>query len=440
MVPELNVDWVRYIFTNMDDAVCVTQMNGELLYANPSAEKLFGFTLRGPVRIWEAIPYVDGNDELIQLFIDSVMEKQKSIRSIVDYVNNEGRVFHLHVSLTCETEQEGRILIVISDLTNLQKVSSAFARYTSPEIANYVLSTPEGEKQGGQTRDVSILMSDLRGFTAMSTRMSSGELITMLNHYFEWMTAVIERYRGTVIEFLGDGIFVVFGAPGNLPDHVTAAVSCAVEMQNAMASVNQWNQENGYPALEMGIGIHSGAAVVGNIGSDRKMKYGCMGETVNLAGRIESVSIGGQILISGATRNRVREKLTIADQKGLMAKGAAGEIQVFSITGIGEQTVQTRADKAVDWIRLVVERDVLVYSLREKTVEQEARKAHLTRVSRDGKYGMLTTETELTPLQNLLLKTDGQDVYAKVLDRTKDGYRLYFSQTMQVQARDTSDT
>ena len=134
----------------MDDAVCMTEKNGEVIYANPSAEKLFGLEFRDGMKIWEAIPYVEGNDELIQLFIDGVLEKKKSIRSLVDYVNNEGKVFNLHVSLTCETGESEAFLIVISDLTDLKKVHSAFERYTSPEIAKYVLATPEGEKQGGE--------------------------------------------------------------------------------------------------------------------------------------------------------------------------------------------------------------------------------------------------------------------------------------------------
>lgn len=269
-MPDIDMEKIRYILTNMEDAVCVTGMDGGLLYANPAATKLFGLDARKHPKIWEAIPFVEENDALIQLFIDGITESTKSIHSLVDYVNNEGMLFNLHVTLTCETDDSGMILIVIHDLTSLTKVHSAFERYTSPEIADYVLSTPGGSKQGGQDRDVSILMSDLRGFTAMSTRLSSGDLITMLNHYFGIMADVIRRHGGTIIEFLGDGIFVVFGAPRELPDHATAAVSCAVEMQNAMDSVNAWNLEQGYPGLEMGIGINSGLVVVGNIGSDRK--------------------------------------------------------------------------------------------------------------------------------------------------------------------------
>ena len=269
---ESRPEWFEYILTNMKDAVLLTAKNGDLLNANPSAQELLGLELRGGVKIWDAIPFIEENDGLIQLFIDGVMQK-RSVNSTVRYVNPEGQHFHLQVTLTSGDDSDGMILVVIHDLTSLTKVHSAFARYTSPEIADYVLSTPEGAKQGGSSREVSILMSDLRGFTAMSTQMSSEDLITMLNHYFEIMAAVIRYFRGTVIEFLGDGIFVVFGAPLELLDHASAAVACAIDMQNAMEEVNAWNREHGYPDLEMGIAVNSGTAVVGNIGSEQKMKF-----------------------------------------------------------------------------------------------------------------------------------------------------------------------
>ena len=427
MKQKLNSDRIQYIFQNMDDAVCMTRMTGEIFFANPSAEKLFGIELREEVKIWEAIPYVEGNDELIQLFIDGVMEKKKSIRSLVDYVNNEGKVYHLHVSLTCDGGEQGGFLIVISDLTNLQKVQSAFARYTSPEIADYVLSDPEGEKQGGQERDVSILMSDLRGFTAMSAQLSSNELIIVLNHYFKHMSAVIRRFRGTVIEFLGDGIFVVFGAPGDLPDHTEAAVACAVEMQNEMAEVNRWNRENGYPMLEMGIGINTGKAVVGNIGSEDKMKYGCMGETVNLAGRTESLTVGGEVLITENTRSRITGRIMINGERKMKLKGVGREISVYDVAGIGDSHVLKETEKEIRWNDITPAKELLFYMLRGKTVETADHTGRLTRISEDEKYGILAAEDTPEALTNLMLRIEGHDIYAKVLQEEDSGCRLRFT-------------
>lgn len=427
MLNELNSEWLNDILLNMEDAVCLTGKNGELLYANPAALNLFSLDVTLSPKIWDAIPYVEGNDALIQLFIDGVTQKRESFSAPVDYVNNEGEVFRLYVTLTCKPSKSGTILIVIHNLTKLIKVYSAFERYTSPEIADYVLSTPEGEKQGGRVREVSILMSDLRGFTAMSTHLSPDRLITMLNHYFEAMAAVIRKYRGTVIEFLGDGIFVVFGAPKDMPDHATAAACCAVEMQNAMAGVNAWNRENGYPELEMGIGVNSGPAVVGNIGSDQKMKYGCMGETVNLTGRLESFSLGGEICLSERTRNLIPADVKTLGENAFMPKGGREEIRYFTIAGVGEDCVLKNAAGTIRWRRLPEAKKALFFLLEGKSVEPKEYAGCLTEVSEDERYGMLATDTVLNPLQNILLRFGGTEVYAKVTRKAERGIRIGFT-------------
>ncbi len=426
-LPELTMEQMQYILGNMEDVVCLTGLTGELLYANAAAEKLFGIHADGRTKIWNAIPFEEGNDALIQLFINGVLEKKDSLHSLVDYVNNKGELFHLHVNLTCGSEKSEIIMIVISDLTHLMKAHSAFARYTSPEIADYVLTTPEGQKQGGQERDVSILMSDLRGFTAMSTHLSPIELITELNHYFESMATVIRRYGGTIIEFLGDGIFAVFGAPSDLPEHAMAAVSCALEMQNSMAEVNAWNREQGFPELAMGIGVCSGVCVVGNIGSDNKMKYGCMGETVNLAGRMESFCIGGQIHISEETRKRIPEKLTIIGENTFMPKGGREEMKSYNVAGIGTHLRLRNTEDEIPWTDLPGDREIIFYLLDGKAVDMISRSGRLTRVSADEKYGILETDFSLKPLQDVMIRKEDQDLYAKVLRREDDGYRIGFT-------------
>ena len=424
---ELSSEQMNYILKSMDEAVCLTNLEGEVTYANRAAQKLFGVRAEDRQKIWEAIPFESKNDALIQLVIDGVMEKKGSMRSMVDYLNREGELFHLYVNLTCDPSEAGVFVIVINNLTQLINAHSAFARYTSPEIANYVLTAPEGQKQGGQEREVSILMSDLRGFTAMSTHLESTDLITLLNHYFEAMSAVISRYGGTVIEFLGDGIFVVFGAPSEMQDHASRAVGCAVDMQNAMAEVNAWNREQGYPELAMGIGINSGRCVVGNIGSGKRMKYGCMGETVNLAGRLESFSIEGQIHISEETRSRIQMKLKILDESSFTPKGGAGEMRFYNISAIGSKRLEKNAEEAIEWKRLASTREIAFRKLSEKVVEKKQHKGVLTMVSADGKFAVLETDDELDLMRDLMILDGGHTSYAKVLGREENGYRIGYT-------------
>ena len=409
---------LAYIFSNMADAVCITAKNGEIHYTNTSAAELFGFSDNSSGRkIWEVIPFTEKNDRLIQLFIDAVTQ-HRDIHSLVSYENNAGEIYRLHISITYMTESNGIFVIVIRDLTELLRVNSAFERYTSPEIARYVLKTPGGEKQGGQIRDVTILMSDLRGFTAMSTKLSADILITILNHYFGEMIAVIKRWKGTLVEFLGDGIFVVFGAPNDDSNHANHAVSCAVEMENAMKSVNEWNALNGYPALEMGIGINSGPAVVGNIGSDMRMKYGCIGETVNLAGRVETFTVGGQVYISERTRAKITEELYTSGEQSFMPKGASSPMKIFAVDGIGDIHILHSSYVMRD---VAGEHEVSFSVLEGKNVGVEKYSGHVVKLSDDERYAVLETEAGVAAMQNILVDIGGP-LYAKAL--SNDGGKI----------------
>ena len=423
---EISSSALRYIFSNMADAVCVTGMKGNVLFLNDAAQKIFGFPDGGiGKKIWELIPVVPANDELLQLLIDSVSDKRRSLRALADYENKDGEKSSLHVSMTCIMDGGLGFLLVISDLTELMKVNSAFVRYTSPDIAEYVLTTKEGSEQGGRLRDVTVLMSDLRGFTAISTSLEAEHLVDMLNHYFEIMAGIIDRNGGTIIEFLGDGIFAVFGAPKDNDDHAGDAVRCAIEMENAMPEINKWNLEKGYPQLEMGIGINSGSATVGNIGSDKKMKFGCVGPNVNLAGRIEAMTGGGQILISEYTRSLIKDELEVAGENSILPKGGNVPIAIFDVTGIGDVRKEDSDDEIV-WVPLKSPAGLTFRLIEAKIVGEEVCAGRLTALSEDEKYAVLETKKELPVFQNIMIE-EGGSVYAKVVAHTDGGCRLRFT-------------
>jgi adenylate cyclase len=214
-------------------------------------------------------------------------------------------------------------------------VRHAFGRYVSEEVATSILQSPEGLELGGEEREVTILMSDLRGFTALAARLSPQQVIEFLNLYLESMVEVIGRYQGTIDEIIGDAILVIFGAPLPSADHAEKAVACGLAMQLAMAGVNERLAAKGALDLEMGIGIHTGRVIVGNIGSLRRTKYAAVGSNVNLAGRIESFTTGGQILISEHTRQKIQAPLRVDGQFQVEPKGASGRLQLFEVGGLG---------------------------------------------------------------------------------------------------------
>src|SRR5512137_830766 len=214
-------------------------------------------------------------------------------------------------------------------------VRRAFGRYVSEEVAASILKSPEGLELGGEEREVTILMSDLRGFTALAARLTPHEVIEFLNLYLEAMVDVISRHEGTIDEIIGDAILVIFGAPVACDDHAAKAVACGLAMQLAMAEVNRRLTAKGTVELEMGIGIHTGRVIVGNIGSLRRTKYAAVGSNVNLAGRIESFTTGGQLLISESTREKIKSPLRIDGQFQVEPKGATCSLQLHEVAGIG---------------------------------------------------------------------------------------------------------
>ena len=156
-----------------------------------------------------------------------------------------------------------------------------------------------------------------------------------LNRYLEAMVDVILAYQGTIIEILGDGLLVLFGAPICRDDDPERAVTCAVSMQLQMESVNGLLRQEGRPDIEMGIGIHTGDVVVGNIGSAQRTKYGVVGSAMNLTGRIESYTTGSQILVSPTTYAATAAVLTITQALTVTPKGVPGPITIYEVGGIG---------------------------------------------------------------------------------------------------------
>jgi adenylate cyclase len=161
-------------------------------------------------------------------------------------------------------------------------IRETFGRYVSNEVVVSLLESPERLQLGGEKRKVTILTSDSRGFTSLAERLAPEQVVSIINRYLSTMVDIILQYQGTINEFIGDAILVIFGAPVSREDDARRAVACAVAMQLAMASVNAENGREGLSEVEMGIGIDTGEVVVGNIGSHKRTKYGVVGSCVNL--------------------------------------------------------------------------------------------------------------------------------------------------------------
>jgi class 3 adenylate cyclase len=214
-------------------------------------------------------------------------------------------------------------------------IRAAFGRYVSPDLVDRFIADPSSLDLGGQLVRVTLLMSDLRGFTRLSEALPPQKMVRLLNNYLGAMTEVIRAHRGTIIEFIGDAILVVFGAPLKADDDPARAVRCAVAMELRLRELNAANAELDLPRLSMGIGLHTGDVVAGNIGSDQQAKYGVVGEAVNLTARIESLTLGTQLIISDALREAVGDVVVLGAHRVVRVKGITRALSIWNVRGIG---------------------------------------------------------------------------------------------------------
>tara|TARA_B110000285_G_scaffold48519_1_gene54942 strand:+ start:910 stop:2352 length:1443 start_codon:yes stop_codon:yes gene_type:complete len=216
---------------------------------------------------------------------------------------------------------------------NEKFIRATFGRYLSDEIVTDILERPEGLELGGDLRRVSIMLSDIRGFTSLSENLAPAQVVSMLNRYLGVMTDIIMAHHGTIDEFIGDAILAVFGAPQYRDDDADRAVKCALAMQAAMADINALNEAEGFPAINTGIAINTGDVIAGNIGSERRSKYGFVGHPMNVTSRIEDVTAGGEILISESTLQSLKGNYRLGRSEQINVKGIDETILVHQVAG-----------------------------------------------------------------------------------------------------------
>jgi class 3 adenylate cyclase len=307
-------------------------------------------------------------------------------------------------------------------------IRNAFGRYVSPEVAKTLLESPEGLRLGGHKREVTVLMSDLRGYTRFAEHGDPALVMEVLNDYLGRMADLIIEHGGTINEFIGDAIFAVFGAPLDHEDHAERAAAAALAMQRAMAQINRDNAESGRPRLEMGIGVHTGEVVVGNIGSEQRAKYAVVGAAVNLAARVEGCTVGGQIFVTAQTLERIRDLAEVADPVRAELKGIEQPVALYELRGLRGRYAQRLAD--AEDLLVDVTLPLRGWVMEDKRVAGEfAGTAHrLSARSIDARL-----EVEVSVLTNVKLRLrdprsdqESGDVYGKVVGVTTqpDGHTV----------------
>lgn len=440
------------IINGVWNGVFTINPEGRISYMNPALENILAMKkadLLGKT-IGECFITNGENDEFVDLIFECIYNNGEVKEGIAPYTTgNKVKKLAVRSSSLIKDGENLGLIVIVYDITELlllqdelktmemitkmnhqlklrnELISNIFGRYLSDTIVKQILDKPDGLSFQGSRRNLTILMSDLRGFTALSEIMLPENLTTMLNHYLMEMTDVIQKYQGTIIEFIGDGIMAIFGAPIFDAQHAEHAVEAALEMQKKMKDINSWNLKRGFRKLEMGIGINTGDVIVGNIGSEKRAKYGVIGKSVNLAGRIESYTLGGQILIPMATREQIDAEVLYDTEEYVEPKGVKQPLKLISVTGI-KGARQIFLEKQENLVRTVLKNPVPIEikAISNKHVSDTAFAGFFKEISLE--EALIQTAAPLEIYDNVVLAV-GSGLYAKVIEVKDDTYQIHFT-------------
>lgn len=216
---------------------------------------------------------------------------------------------------------------------NKEKIKNAMGKYISADVMENVVKNIDDVKLGGKRAEVTILFADIRGFTSMSEKISAEEVSMILNEYFSALEPIITKYNGVINKFIGDAVMAIFGEPVQDKNHVANAVKCADEMLKEVARLRKKWLEEGKPKIEIGIGINTGEAFVGNIGSEKRLEYTVIGDVVNLASRIESYNkvYKTTFLISSSTYEKVRNFVDVIKISDVSIRGKEKSLDIYEV-------------------------------------------------------------------------------------------------------------
>lgn len=268
-------------------------------------------------------------------------------RSVLpEHVTGWNRSINLTVSPL--TDPEGGVrggLVVLEDISQEKRMKTTLYRYMTPSVADRVMALGEDVLMVGERKDVTVLFSDIRGYTTLTERLEAAQVVSMLNEYFETMVEAVFHCEGTLDKFIGDALMAVFGAPLPLSNHAAAAVKSALDMRHRLVVFNRDRLSKGQPELRIGIGLSSGEVVSGNIGSQRKMDYTVIGDGVNLSARLESITkqYGCDIVLSEHTYERCKDQIWVRELDLIQVKGKLDPVRIYELIGAKSAPLDSEA-------------------------------------------------------------------------------------------------
>ncbi|MEX2604999.1 MAG: adenylate/guanylate cyclase domain-containing protein [Gracilimonas sp.] len=336
-------EYQKNMLQSLSEAVIATDIDGKVNTINQSAEEILKIS-EADVKerlAWEVIHH-----EKLQNWLEEVAEKGETnyypdqtisiIKKSKSSESGEERNVNITINPLKNTQEEvNGTLLVLEDISQEKRMKSALYRYMTQEVAEQIMASEDSSLMEGTRHNVSILFSDIRGYTQLTESLGAVEVVNLLNDYFERMVDPIFKYKGTVDKFIGDAIMAVFGAPLYLEDHAQLAVNAALGMRDNLKQYNKERKKQRKSPIKIGIGISSGEVISGNIGSSRRMDYTAIGDGVNVSARLESITklYGCDIIISEFTYNLLDENYYVRDLDVIRVKGKNEPVHIYQVLG-----------------------------------------------------------------------------------------------------------
>ncbi|MBI9107704.1 MAG: PAS domain S-box protein [Spirochaetales bacterium] len=338
----------KNIFSSMSDFLITTNSDGNIHYFNRAAAEKLGlseehigknmttfFSEKITKKALNAINKADNEDSLI-LGLEGILTTEADS---IDYSLNvtplkgkrgrkEGLTL-LFKDQSAEMEMKSKMSMAVEER---RVIKDMFSKYLSNDIINHLMENPKLINPGGSLKIATVFFADIRGYTSFSESQEPEDIIDILNEYFKEAVEIVIEYGGYIDKFIGDCIMAAWGVPlSNEKEDAIKAVQCAVEIQRLVASKQRKFFHGQAETLKIGIGMHSGPLVAGNLGSSRRMDYSMIGDTVNLAARLEGVAEANEIIITGATKNMLDDSFNLEKRTPVMVKGKKAPIEIYNV-------------------------------------------------------------------------------------------------------------
>jgi adenylate cyclase len=349
----------RDILRSLSNGVVSTDKTGLIIAANESAKRLLGLEaedrLEGKL-VTDAIGIKEGDfskwyqDALHA--VDSKGRQQYYPDRTLLTTGTEQHSINLSINTIADAsdnEQVRGALVVMEDISDEKRLKSTMYRYMTQELAEELLKLDDA-KLGGDRKEVSILFSDIRGYTTLTENLEAEEVVSMLNEYFESMVEAVFKHKGTLDKYIGDAIMAVFGSPLPLQEHAWMAVQTSLEMRVRLHEFNQRRYAENKPGIKIGIGINSDTVISGNIGSSKRMEFTAIGDGVNLGSRLESVSkqYGCDIIISHNTFKPCQDNIWARELDYIRVKGRNEPVAIYELLGLRSNPIESEKLQVIE--------------------------------------------------------------------------------------------